>query len=228
MVLSLILGVLGTPVLAGNTEENVSPDKTIKIEKKSDENFTEVQIKEINKKLNDKEFQEDVAFGASLAKYVDASGDFIVFNHEAALNDGVDSVLVNEIKTDYDKANEYLATQQSSQLTKSSNTFQIAAAKAKCSGAHKYVGNIVAGTTYINSCNTNKIIGILATGGGVATAAAFIPVPGAGVSFGVATAVLAIGVGVFTYNAANGNGVKIRILKNPITKKIYPYWIKPQ
>lgn len=81
---------------------------------------------------------------------------------------------------------------------------------------------------YIDSCNTTEILTVIAIGIGVTVLAALILVPCVAVAGDAATAILAIGGGVILYNSAGGNGVKIRLLLNPFTKKIYPYWIKPQ
>lgn len=81
---------------------------------------------------------------------------------------------------------------------------------------------------YIDSCNTTEILAVIAIGIGVIALTELIPVPGVAVAGDAATAILAIDGSVIFYNSAGGNGVKIRLLQNPFTKKIYPYWVKLQ
>ncbi|MBK5441519.1 MULTISPECIES: hypothetical protein [unclassified Peribacillus] len=161
--------------------------------------------------------QEQAEEGNLSQPYIDDSGTFIKFDDVKALEDGLPLELVQNTKEDYDKANAYLAKQQPKFFIQ---------AKANCGGTNKFVGNIVAGTVYVDSCKTNKIIAIIAGGGGASSLVALLP-GGAAIAV-VAVAIYTIGGAVISYNAADGNGIKIKILKKPITGKVYSYWVKPQ
>ncbi|GLC88809.1 hypothetical protein [Lysinibacillus piscis] len=159
-------------------------------------------------------------------KYIDVSGNLIDFDYEQAILDGADPQLATELKETYEKANIYLTENETGLLQQ--NVFSRSSVEKNCSGQNKYDGNMVAGTMYIDSCKTNKIIAIIAIGGGAHAIMAFLPFPGAAPVFGIASAVYVIGGGILAYNNADGTGVKIRILVNPITNDFYPYWVNPQ
>lgn len=180
-----------------------------------DDSFTQEQINEMKTILKDSALDKEVQNGISLQPYVDASGDLINFNYKKAIEDGLPISLVERAKKEYEKANKYLEKN----LAKTS-------ARATCGGKNKFEGNLVAGTLYIDSCKTQKIIGIITIGGSISTLVALLP-GGAAIAT-VATCIYGIGIGVLTYNNAKGKGVKVKVLKNPITKKLYPYWVKSQ
>lgn len=110
--------------------------------------------------------QEQAEEGNLSQPYIDDSGTFIKFDDVKALEDGLPLELVQNTKEDYDKANAYLAKQQPKFFIQ---------AKANCGGTNKFVGNIVAGTVYVDSCKTNKIIAIIAGGGGASSLVALLP-----------------------------------------------------
>lgn len=165
----------------------------------------------------------------SLSKYVDSSGLLIEFNDKQALLDGENPQLVAELKETYEKANAHLIKNNAEPIQE---TFSLmssrAKAKPKCSGSHRYSGNLVSGTIYMNSCKTTQLLAVIAINGGVTAALALIPLPGAGLGFGLATAIYAIGGGVILFHSANGNGIKIKVLRNPISKELYPYSVTSQ
>lgn len=189
--------------------------------------LTEEQSAEIERLLNDEDFQQEIENGILLQSYVTDTGEFIVFDHVKALEDGIDPTLVNEVKADYDKTNAYFAEQSMKSSLETAGLFK-AAAKANCSGAQKYVGNIVSGTAYIDSCKTARIISLMNGGASATALVALIPSPGTVPAGIIGAAIFGLGSAVISYNAANGTGIKIKLLRNPITKKTYPYWIKPQ
>lgn len=185
-----------------------------------DESFTDSQISNMMKTLSDGEISKiakEVEEGLSLQRYVDASGDFIEFDFDGALKGGVDPLLVQETKEAYERANEYLKEQQPK--------FNLFAKAAACGSTNRYEGNWVAGTLYIDSCTTNKAIAILNGGAGASGLLALLPF-GAPVA-GIAVAIHLAGASVLSYNNAAGNGIQIRVLRNPLTQEYYPYWVKP-
>lgn len=193
-----------------------------------DEKITQKQSERIINAVEDSKLQKEVEQGILLQPYVDANGDFIVFDDEQALKDGVDPSLVKTVRKDYDKVNKQLSKQSShtSILVEQTSAPSLLAKASSCGGLNKIEGNIAAGTVYIDSCKTNKIIAIIAAGGAVSGLVALLP-------FGAATAVVAVAIyglggSLIAYHNAEGNGIKVRVLRNPITKKIYPYWITSQ
>lgn len=175
----------------------------------------------------DPEIQKETEKGLELSPYISSNNDGTInFNSQEAIANGIDETLVEESTEVYTKANEIIISENPEIETKA-NQIQTYAAKSGCSGSNYLDGNIFTGTLYINSCNVNSIIAVLAAGGGTAQLAHFIPV--AGTYIAVAAGVLSgLGTGLLTYNNRAGNGVAIKLARNPITKKVYPYWITSQ
>lgn len=185
-----------------------------------DESFTQAQIDRIVDVVESEEFQKEAEEALSLRPYVDATGDLIVFDHTKALEDGLDSSLVLKARETYNKANEYLEQQQP--------RYSLLAAKSNCQGLNKYDGNLVAGTIYMDSCKTAKMIAIMMGGGTGFAALALIPFVPTQIMSGVAVAIFGAGATVLQWNSADGTGVKINVLRNPVNGDWYPYWVKPQ
>lgn len=241
IVLVMLVGI-ATPSFAAENDKNKISETTLNkesiVQDLNGYNFSEEELAEIEALLNDEEMQQQIEDGIALQPYVNVDGDLIEFDHKQALVDGLHPKLVHQAKKDYDKANKEFQKNKEVRSNKNNNsrsvlnnetTFSTASVNAtsNCGGRTYVDGNIVGGTIYLDSCRTNKMIGLIAIGAGASSLIALIPVAGTIVAT-VAVALYTIGGGVLAYNNADGNGVKIKVLRNPFTKKLYPYWVRPQ
>ncbi|MCL6449203.1 MAG: hypothetical protein K6U04_13830 [Armatimonadetes bacterium] len=123
-------------------------------------------------------------------KLDDESGQ-IIFDDKAALKAGLTQEIVDKVQADLKKINQ-------SEILEN------------CGGINGSAEYSWGWRVWLDSCETNGIIGLLTAGAGVATIAAAIAavvsIPAA-VAFGIAAGLLAIGAGVLTYYNRTGCGV---------------------
>lgn len=160
-------------------------------------------------KINETAVQVDPTLArhvATLAKYISFANDGrILFDAQGALKAGVPKEIVEEVKRDYDRYNESLG----SSFTTTPTT------AAACLGVSKFVWRTygVSWDAYFNSCDTNRIVGLMTAGAGL-TAIAGAVAAALGISSAtallVASGLLTVGVGIIIYVSANGCGFVIR------------------
>ncbi|MFD2043359.1 hypothetical protein ACFSTA_03055 [Ornithinibacillus salinisoli] len=163
---------------------------------------------------------EQLKQGEKIAPFIniDESTGLFQFDVKAATQSGIDMNLVKENQEMYKKANEYLLENG---LASENGTFA-------CSGSNYYDGGLLGGTLYLDSCTANGLAALLVVGAGVAQIANLIPVYGT-VAAAVAGGLLTIGSGVILWNNRQGEGVIIKLVKNPIDwDELIPYWVKSQ
>lgn len=195
------------------------------------EDTKQEQVNKILATINDPVANKEIQQAIALQPYVDTSGTLIEFDAQKAIKDGLPVALVKKVQKDYENANNYLLKQQktmgaTNNFAQKSNQISILA-KSSCGGVTKYDGNLLGGTVYLNSCDTNKVIAVIMAGGGATALIGLIPGPGPIIA-AIGTAISAVGGAVLAYNNAEGTGVKIKVLRNPFNGNFYPYWVKPQ
>ncbi|MEC0282674.1 hypothetical protein SAMN04489762_3011 [Terribacillus saccharophilus] len=218
ILLSVIMNGASVSNAATSTIENGANDSTSLDLSQLEDFLSDDEIEKMKETIESEEMQEEAKKGMALQPYVDASGTYIEFDYEKALEDGLSSTLVMETKEAYDRANASLAD--------SEPQFSIMAKKKKCGGSNRYVGNAVSGTIYLDSCTVNKMVAIL--NGGAAASGLIALIPGGAPAAGISVAFYGAGASILSYNNSAGKGIKIKTLRNPITKKYYFYWVKSQ
>ncbi|OZI11421.1 hypothetical protein CEW92_11715 [Bacillaceae bacterium SAS-127] len=184
-----------------------------------DESIPEEQRQDIIEMVENDNFEKKVEEGLELQPYINTEATLIEFDHKQALKDGLSPKLVEQTKKDYEKANKYLIKEQQKDTKTMLTSSQFSMMKkSSCSGVNKFVGNLVAGTVYLDSCRTNKLIALIA--GGASLTSVISLLPGAAAVGVIAVAIMGVGGAVLSYNNAEGNGVKIRVLKTQLPKNI--------
>lgn len=169
--------------------------------------------------VNEEELQQEIEKGKQLSQYADVNQNGVIsFDHERALEDGLNPELVEETKNIYDTANEQAINNE------------ITTFNANCNGVSTAESGSFTATIYLNSCDTSTLIGVMQASGGAAQATALIPVLGT-IPGTALNAMLQSGAALIQIND-NGAGVAISAAKNNLPGSgptgYVPYWISGQ
>lgn len=161
-------------------------------------NISNEMIQDAKEKVE--EFNKIIADSIAIKPFISFVGNELQFDAVGAEKNGVSEELINATKEDVEKISKSIS---------SDDKYSIAA----CSGKNAYVDHWYGYDTYFDSCNTNKIIGLLTVGAGIATIVAAVTAaiaPPVAVAAGIAAGLMGIGAGTLTYANAEGCGVYIK------------------
>ncbi|MFB4164818.1 hypothetical protein ACE1TI_13550 [Alteribacillus sp. JSM 102045] len=163
--------------------------------------------------LNEDELKKIEEEAEEIRPYINAEGDYIEFDEEEALKDGVDESLVERTSQDIKNTNDEL------QNNIDNNNVS---ALSSCGGVNGINDNWYDVVIYLDSCKSDQLAGALSAGSGAATIAAIIP--GAhSLPSGVLAGIAAIGAGAVTSANAGDTGIRMRF-----TNSGGLYWIHSQ